>query len=165
MVLWCLTALEFVFITAYNKTTKTIAFIVKYFQCNDDLWNLQLVNFPTMNDLALQLQIKSNINVPIGRSAIGSQLAFSSAPWFLKIKVLRNQGLLQTLEKFQVLRSWSFFRFIHTDYIEVFMEGKCGRNTETIKKYFDIRSVYLLLRHPLCINLKKNPGLQDLTFF
>ena len=42
---------------------------------------MQLVNFPTMNDLALQLQIKSNINVPIGRSAIGSQLQLVCLPW------------------------------------------------------------------------------------
>ena len=30
-------------------------------------------------------------------------------PWFLKIKVLRNQGLLQTLEKFEALQTWIFF--------------------------------------------------------
>ena len=34
---------------------------------------------------------------------------FWSAPWFLKIKVLQNQSLLQTLEKFQVLQTWIFF--------------------------------------------------------
>ena len=33
-----------------------------------------------------------------------------SAPWFLKIKVLKSQGLFQTLEKFQVLQTWIFFQ-------------------------------------------------------
>ena len=33
-------------------------------------------------------------------------LAFLSAPWFLKIKVLRNQGIFQRLEKIQVLQTF-----------------------------------------------------------
>ena len=36
-------------------------------------------------------------------------LAYQSATWFLEIKVLRNSGLFQTLEKFQVLHTWIFF--------------------------------------------------------
>ena len=38
------------------------------------------------------------------------QSAFWSALWFLKIKVLRNQSLFQTLEKFQVLQTLIVFR-------------------------------------------------------
>ena len=37
--------------------------------------------------------------------------AIYSAPWFLKIKVLRNEGLFQTLEKFQVLQNFFFFQY------------------------------------------------------
>ena len=33
----------------------------------------------------------------------------------MKIKVLRNQGLLQTLEKFQVLQTWIFFLGLHLE--------------------------------------------------
>ena len=29
--------------------------------------------------------------------------------WFLKINALKNQGLLQILEKFYVLQTWIFF--------------------------------------------------------
>ena len=34
---------------------------------------------------------------------------FKSAPWFLKVKFLRNQGLFQTQEKFQVLQFLIYF--------------------------------------------------------
>ena len=47
-------------------------------------------------------------------------LAFSSGPLFLKIKVLRNQGLFQTLEKFQVLHTWIFFSVCHLDFFQVY---------------------------------------------
>ena len=35
---------------------------------------------------------------------------FDYQPFNLQIKALRNQGLFQTLEKFQVLQTWIFFR-------------------------------------------------------
>ena len=38
--------------------------------------------------------------------------AIYSAPLFLKIKVLRNLGLFQTLEEFQILHTWFFFQFV-----------------------------------------------------
>ena len=34
---------------------------------------------------------------------------FYSAPWFMKIMILRIQGLFQALEKFHVLQTWIFF--------------------------------------------------------
>ena len=43
------------------------------------------------------------------------QSTFWSALWFLKIKVLRNQGLFQTLEKYQVLQTLIFFSGLHPE--------------------------------------------------
>ena len=43
---------------------------------------------------------------------------FCSLPWFLKIKVLKNQGLLQTLEKFQVLQF--FFSVCHPYFFQIY---------------------------------------------
>ena len=38
----------------------------------------------------------------------------------MKIKVLRNQGIIQTLEKFQVLQTWIFFQFFTWIFFQVY---------------------------------------------
>ena len=59
------------------------------------------------------------------------------------MKVLKNQGLLQTLEKFQVLQTWIFFLGLH-------LEKKLDLYHKAEKNPGD--------------KLKKNPGVQDLKF-
>ena len=58
----------------------------------------------------------------------------------MKIQVLRNPGLFQTLENFQVLQTWIFFKV-----------STCGLHNKPEKNPGD--------------KLKKNPGLQELKFF
>ena len=58
--------------------------------------------------------------------------------------ISENQGLLQTLEKFQVLQTWIFFLGLH-------LEKKLDLYHQPEKNPGD--------------KLKKNPGVQDLKFF
>ena len=58
--------------------------------------------------------------------------------------ISENQGLFQTLEKFQNLHPWIFFSVYHLDFFQVY-----GIN----------------LAFFLGGDLEKNPGLQDLKFF
>ena len=44
-----------------------------------------------------------------------TQTAFYSASWFLKIKVLKIQGLFQTLENFQNLQTLIYFSGLHPE--------------------------------------------------
>ena len=48
----------------------------------------------------------------------------------MKIKVLRNQGLLQTLEKFQVLQTWIFFQFVTWIMSEVVARAQYARGLQ-----------------------------------
>ena len=58
--------------------------------------------------------------------------------------ISENQGLFQTLEKFQILHTWIFFSVCHLD----FFQG------------YGINLAFFLGE-----DLEKNPGLQDLKFF
>ena len=62
----------------------------------------------------------------------------------MKIKVLGNQGLLQTLEKFQVLQTWIFFQFVTWIFFQIY-----GINLAFFSRW----------------RPRKNPGFQDLNFF
>ena len=53
-----------------------------------------------------------------------------NSAWFLKIKVLRNQRLFQTLEKFQVLQTWIFFQVYSTNPASEWRPDKKSRFAE-----------------------------------
>ena len=96
-------------------------------------------------NVLLRVTIQKVVVFPSHHTATISKMKFWPSQGLLICTLIsENQGLLQTLEKFQVLQTWIFFQGLH-------LEKKLDLYHKPEKNPGD--------------KLKKNPGVQDLKFF